>query len=258
MSPIRRVALRAGAGVVATSVLGVGVLGVEAELARRREYVSADSAPPVSSLIGAGSGAPLRLAVLGDSTAAGLGVTDTGDTVGAQVASALSTDLRRPVRLDGLGVSGARTADLDPQVSRALLQKPDVAVILVGPNDVTHLTRRSSVRNDVANAVRRLRAAGAAVVVGSCADMGAATAFLQPLRTVSAWRGRAIGAAVRAAATDEGGLAVDIGGETGAAFRSDPDRYLSSDEFHPSIEGYRLWAEALLPEVRVAAGVATS
>ncbi len=255
---IQRVVLRAGAGVVATGVLGAGVLGVEAELARRREYVSADSAPQVSAVIGVGSGPALRLAVLGDSTAAGLGVTDTADTVGAQVAAVLSAELRRPVRLDGLGVSGARAGDLDPQVSRALLQTPDVAVILIGPNDVTHLTRRSRVRADVAAAVRRLRAAGAAVVLGSCADMGSATAFLQPLRTVSAWRGRAVGAAARGAASDEGGLGVDIGGLTGAAFRADPDRYLSSDKFHPSAEGYRLWAEALLPQVRAAAGVPAS
>ncbi|HVE63521.1 MAG TPA: SGNH/GDSL hydrolase family protein [Mycobacteriales bacterium] len=255
MVRMRRVVLRAGAGVLATGVIGVGVLGVEAELARRRDFAGADSAPPVSTVIGAGSGPPLRLAILGDSTAAGLGVTATPDTVGAQVAAVLARELRRPVRLDGLGVSGARSNDLAPQVSRALVQPPDIALVLIGPNDVTHLTRRSQVRDDVAAAVRRLRAAGVEVVVGSCADMGSATAFRQPLRLVSAWRGRAIGTTVRDAAAGEGARTVDVGGLTGPAFRSDPDRYLSFDEFHPSAEGYRLWAEALLPEVRRAAGV---
>ncbi len=255
MSSVRRAAVRAGVGVVATGVIGAGVLGVEAELARRREYASADSAPPVSGSVGSGSGAPLRLAVLGDSTAAGLGVTATRETVGAVVGAALASAAGRPVAVDGLGVSGARSGDLAPQVSRALLHHPDVAVILIGPNDVTHLTSASSVRDDVADAVRRLRASGAAVVVGSCADMGSATAFHQPLRLVSAWRGRAIGHAIRSAAAGEGALVVDIGAETGPAFRDDPDRYLSADEFHPSAEGYRLWAEALLPQVRAAAGL---
>lgn len=255
MSGVRRVAVRAGAGVLATGVLGAGVLVAEAGLARRREYASADSAPQVSATVGGGPGAPLRLAVLGDSTAAGLGVVESPDTVGSQVAVALSSAIGRPVVVDGLGVSGARSGDLAPQVSRALLRPPDIAVVLIGPNDVTHLTSTSSVRDDVAEAVRRLRAAGAAVVVGSCADMGSATAFKQPLRVVSAWRGRAIGSAIRGAAADEGALTVDIGAKTGPAFRDDPDRFLSFDRFHPSAEGYRLWAEALLPQVRAAAGV---
>jgi lysophospholipase L1-like esterase len=204
---------------------------------------------------GSGSGAPLRLAVLGDSTAAGLGVAAPQDTVAGVVGSSLSAAVGRPVAVDGLGVSGARAGDLSPQVSRALLHHPDVAMILIGPNDVTHLGSTSSVRADVADAVRRLRASGAAVVVGSCADMGSATAFHQPLRVVSAWRGRAIGRAARAGAAAEGALVVDIGAETGPAFRADPQRYLSADEFHPSAEGYRLWADALMPKVREAAGL---
>ena len=240
---------------LATGVLGAAVLGAEAEVARRREYANASSAPPVSGRVGSGTGTPLRLAVLGDSTAAGLGVVASPDTVGAQVAASLSAAAGRPVALDGLGVSGARSADLAPQVSRALLHDPDVAIVLIGPNDVTHLTSRSSAADDVADAVRRLRAAGAAVVVGSCADMGSATAFHQPLRLVAAWRGRAIGAVIRDAAVEAGALAVDIGAETGPDFRDDPDRFLSEDEFHPSAEGYRLWAEALLPKVREAAGL---
>lgn len=263
MARVRRTATRTGVGVVATGLLAVSVLAVEAELARRGEYVSADSAPRVSGLFGdaaagAAGAAPLRLAVLGDSTAAGLGVTDAPDTVGAQVATRLSQALRRPVQLDGLGVSGAQSADLQPQVARALLRPPDVAIILIGPNDVTHLTSSGSVEEDVAAAVRRLRSAGVAVVVGSCADMGSATAFHQPLRVVAAWRGRAIGQAARAAATDSGADVVDIGAETGPAFRREPERYLSADRFHPSAEGYRLWAEALLPAVRRAAGVPAS
>jgi len=264
MAAVRRVAFRTGVGVLATGVLGTGVLAVEAEMARRREYVSADSAPPASGTVSpgaappgtapSGTGSSVRLAVLGDSTAAGLGVTATADTVGAQVAAGLATSIARPVVVDGLGVSGARAADLAPQVSRALLHRPDVAVVVIGPNDVTHLTKESAVRSSVADAVRRLRAAGVAVVVGSCADMGSATAFRQPLRTVAAWRGRAIGDAARDAAESAGALTVDIGAETGPAFRADPDRFLSSDKFHPSAEGYRLWAEALLPAVIEASG----
>lgn len=243
---------RVAKGIAVTTVAGASLLGVEALLATRREYLSAESAPSVGGTFGRAFAPPLRLAVLGDSTAAGIGVTRVEDTVAGRLAQAVA-DTGRFVTLDGLGVSGSRASDLAPQVSRALVHPPDVAVVLIGANDATHASRLALVRDDVAAAVRRLREAGVAVVVGSCPDMGAATAFLPPLRQVVAWHGRRVGAAVREAGRDGGAVAVDLGAETGPAFRSDPDRYLSSDRFHPSAEGYGLWAAALADEVRAAA-----
>lgn len=247
--------MRVAAGVALTTVAGGVLLAVEAVIALRREYLAAETAPAIRGEFGRAFAPPLRLAVLGDSTAAGVGVTAVEDSVGGRLARVLA-DTGRFVTLDGLGVSGSRAADLAPQVSRALLNPPDVAVVLIGANDATHRTDLDSVRHDVRDAVERLHAAGVHVVVGSCPDMGAATAFLPPLRQLVAWEGRRVGAATREAATIAGAATVDIGAETGPAFRSDPGRYLSSDEFHPSAEGYALWAGALAPEVRVAAGVA--
>lgn len=248
MGIVRRVA----AGVALTTVAGGSLLAVEALLVTRREFLPADSAPSVGGTFGRAFTPPLRLAMLGDSTAAGTGVTRVEETVAGRLAQAIG-DTGRFVTLDGLGVSGSRASDLATQVSRALVHPPDVAVILVGANDATHGSRLALVQEDVADAVRRLREAGAAVVVGSCPDMGAATAYLPPLRQVVAWHGRRVGAAIREAAAGEGAATVDIGGETGQAFRSDRKRYLSSDEFHPSADGYALWAESLADEVRAAA-----
>ena len=237
------------AGVLGLALLVLVVLGGEAVAAANRSYLSADSAPPVEGVFGAGGQPELRLTLLGDSTAAGVGAAGTNGTVGGQLASAID---RRRVRLSSVAVSGSRAADLGPQVSRALLDRPDVAVVLIGANDSTHGTRLRAVRRDVAEAVRRLRAAGVAVVLGSCPDMGAARAFAQPLRLVVAWQGRRVAAAEAEAATRAGAAVVDIGEETGPAMRADPTT-LAADEFHPSDRGYRLWAQALLPAVRAAA-----
>ena len=237
----------------------LAVLGAEAGAASRRTFVDADSAPAVRADLG--SGRPLTLAVLGDSTGAGLGV-DTGraeDTVGGQLAVSLAVD-GRAVALRGVAVSGARTADLAGQVDRleALLTAegrrtdPLVALIVVGANDATHLTGLARVGEELGQAVRRLRALGAEVVVATCPDMGSARAFAQPLRAVAGWRGRAV-AQVEAAATREaGGRPVNLAAETGPAFRADPATQ-SADEFHPSVRGYALWAAALLPATLAAA-----
>lgn len=242
--------VRAAAGVLGSGVLILAVLGGEALVTLSRTYLPADSAPPVEGSFG-DVGRPLvRLVMVGDSTAAGVGASSTSGTVGGRLASAIAADSRR-VALSSVAVSGSRAVDMGPQVSRALLGRPDVAVILIGANDSTHATGLGSVRRNVGEAVRRLRGAGVAVVLGTCPDMGAARAFPQPLRLVVAWQGRRVAAAEVDTGRRAGATVVDIGRETGAAMRADAST-LASDDFHPSDRGYRLWAGALLPAVRAA------
>lgn len=91
---------------------------------------------PVEGEFGDPGAERLRLVLLGDSTGAGVGVTRTGETVGGVLARRLAGPTRR-VRLAGAAIAGSGTGDLGPQVSRALLGRPDVAVLLVGTTDAT-------------------------------------------------------------------------------------------------------------------------
>ncbi len=247
--------MRIGAGVAATTVAGIAVLGVEMALAKRRTYLMGDSAPMVTGEFGVETDPLVRLVVIGDSSAAGVGVSRTQDTVGAQVALKLSA-AGYSVRLSGVAISGSRAGDLAPQVGRALVMtdRPDVALIIIGGNDATNLTPLDDVGRDVEEAVRRLREVGISVVVASCPDMGA-PAFARPLRDVVAWRGRRVADKTEAAATRAGALLVHLAQETSAAFHKDPHRLHSSDDFHPSAAGYRVWAQAILPVVQRAVSV---
>lgn len=66
-------------------------------------------------------------------------------------------------------------------------------------------------------------------------------------------RGRAVARAQNAAAAAIPGVGlVDLAALTGPRFRADPS-LLSADLFHPSADGYALWAEVLLPATREAA-----
>lgn len=192
----------------------------------------------------------IRLVLAGESTAAGVGADDTAGTVGGQLATALADDGHH-VLLTGVGVSGSRAGDLGPQVSRALLGHPSVAVLLIGANDATHLATGARMTGPLVDALRRLRSAGVPVVLGTCPDLRGVRAFARPLRDLYA----AVGRRVAARQAETGGLAgavvVDIARLTGPAFRADPTT-LASDEFHPSARGYALWADALLPAVRAA------
>jgi lysophospholipase L1-like esterase len=210
---------------------------------------------------------PLRLVLLGDSTALGVGVGRVTDTVGGRLAQLLaeqagsagplngtgSTGSGRRIELSSVAVHGSRSADLATQVARALLgPTPDLAVILVGANDVVGMRRPREAAAHLAAAVGRLRDAGVAVVVGTCPDLGAARAIAQPLRQLVAVQARRIARAQAAAVREAGGVPVDLAGRTGAVFRADAGT-LCEDQYHPSADGYRVWAHALLPAVLEAA-----
>ena len=251
MTP-RGLLLRGAGGIVAAGLVGLGVLAVEGLVAARRQYVSSDLAPSVTGTFGGGNTPPLRLTMLGDSTAAGLGVEETDETVGGRLSELIASTGRR-VQLDSVAVTGSRAADLGPQVSRALVRgAPDIAVVLIGANDAIHFTPLDELERNIAGAVRRLTAAGSAVVVGTCPDLGAARNFAQPLRELVGWAGRRVAAASEQGTVDGGGVPVDLSARTGPVFRADPGT-LSEDRYHPSADGYQLWALALYPAVYEAA-----
>jgi lysophospholipase L1-like esterase len=231
------------------TALAIEILALEAIAASRREYAAAESAPDLNGFFGDPADPPLHLMMLGDSTAAGVGVTSAEESVGGHLARLAAAE-RRFVQLSGVAVSGSRVGDLGPQVSRALLAKPDVAVVLIGANDATHGTSPRRLRPALVGAVRRLRSAGVPVVLGACPDLGAARAIARPLRDVLAAYGRLIAEVETEAASREGAVVVDLAGTTGPAFRAEPAATLSSDAFHPSCAGYDLWARALLPGLR--------
>jgi lysophospholipase L1-like esterase len=258
MSSIRRLARALAVTAIAGTVGGAALLAGEAIAARTRRYAKPDLGLALRSTAGPGNAPPLRLALLGDSTALGVGVDRMSDTVGGQLAALLADGPGgRRVELTNVAVSGSRSSDLGTQVARALVGvRPDVAVILIGVNDATRLGGSGGAPEQLAEAVRRLRRARVAVVVGTCPDLGAARAFASPLRQLIAWRGRRLARAQAVAVRAADGVPVDLAAQTGAVFRADAGTFCH-DGYHPSADGYRVWAHALLPAVAEAAAVAS-
>jgi lysophospholipase L1-like esterase len=143
-------------------------------------------------------------------------------------------------------VAGARSADLAIQVARAQLgHRPDLAVILVGANDATHLVRPGEAAAALATAVRRLRDAGTAVVVGTCPIWARYGRSLQPLRQIIGWYGRRV-PGPRPAPRAPPGRRWSTSRHKRAGFRADAGM-LCHDGFHPRRDGYRVLAYALYP-----------
>ncbi|SCG74348.1 Lysophospholipase L1 [Micromonospora echinaurantiaca] len=254
----RRLGRAAALSLLAGTVGGAAVLAGQAFLARHRQYAQPELGLALRATVGRSGAPPLRLVLLGDSSALGVGVARLDDTIGGQLANLLAEGPSgRQVHLSSVGVSGSRATDLATQVARALLgERPDVAVILIGANDATSLRRPADAAAYLGAAVHRLREARVEVVVGTCPDLGAVRAIAPPLRQLVGWSGRRIARAQTAAVLDAGGTVVDLATETGPVFRADAGT-LCHDGFHPSADGYRVWAHALLPAVAAAAAVAS-
>lgn len=256
----RRIATAAvygGGGITALGGLAFGLLVVEAKLARRIIQATPTGDPPVADgLYGAHlPGEPISFAVLGDSTAAGLGVHRPDETPGALLATGLSAIAGRPVRLTNVARSGSRSEALDGQVTQALTARPDIAVIMIGANDVTaRISPAVSVRH-LDQAVRRLLATGCRVVVGTCPDLGSVKPLMQPLRWIAQRASRQLAAAQTIVAVERGARTVSLGDLLGREFAADPVEMFSADRYHPSARGYAAAAMALLPSIAAALGL---
>src|ERR687889_2006982 len=169
---------------LAGAVGGVALLAGEAIAAKGRRYAKPTMGLALRTSMGPAGAPSLRLVLLGDSAAIGVGGEWLSETVGGQLARMLaegsSETGERHVLLSSVGVAGSRSTDLATQVARALLgDKPDVAVVLIGANDATGLRVPEEAAEHLGAAVRRLRDADVEVVVGTCPDLGAVRAVAQ-------------------------------------------------------------------------------
>ena len=192
-----------------------------------------------------------RLAVLGDSIAWGQGAARERDRLGPRLADGLT--LRGfEVELRVFAVPGARSSGLAAQVRSALAWPPDLAVVVIGANDLTHRVPVADAVRDLGDAVRRLREAGAEVVVAPAPDLSAVPHVPVFLREVVRAAGESLRRQQATAVLAAGGHVADPDQRGSRAFASDTSLF-SADLFHPSSAGYAVIADALLPTVLDAA-----
>ena len=182
--------------------------------------------------------------ILGDSTAAGVGA---DYQQGIAMGTTRQLEGTRRVEMSNLAISGARIGDvLRDQLPRALTLHPDLILLSVGANDVTHLTTVASMRKDLREIVTRLRAASpnVAIVITGSPDMGAPPRIPRLLRGIAAWKTRQVNRMFVAEAAGLSLTFAPIAERTGPLFRSDRSLF-AADRFHPNERGYATWIPVL-------------
>lgn len=246
---IRRVKVAIG-----LSALGLGaLLGVELIMLSRREYLSGDPGYRVSARVDPSSGAtdaaPVRLAVLGDSTVAGVGSPTEAESLPVLIAQRVADGAGRSVEVTGFGISGARTASLAAEQLPLDPGAFDVVVLVIGSNDATHATPWPSLRRQTAEMLERATAAGAPVILAGTPRFSGTQIIPEPLRTMVDRYAAVLRGEQRAAVAQRPGVRfVALASEASPRFVGRPDA-TSSDGFHPSPIGYGFWADAIAPAV---------
>lgn len=197
----------------------------------------------------------LCFAVLGDSLAAGLGAETADSLPGVYLSRGLAEESGRPVRLTTHALVGSRTTDLERQVDVALISPPDLALVIIGGNDVTARTRVSASASTLTAQVTRLTRAGTTVVVGTCPDLDTVAPIPQPLRTIASRWALALARAQRRELDRIGVPSVSLAALLSPEFRQRQDELFSPDRFHPNGAGYELAASLMLAPLCDAAGL---
>jgi lysophospholipase L1-like esterase len=198
--------------------------------------------PEASDPAGAAAGAEpaIRLAVFGDSTAAGVGAVSHRDALAGLLGAAVATRTGRAVSWRAVARSGATSLTARELVPGLVDEdwRPDVVVLAIGVNDLKNLRRLRDWDRDVPALLDAIaRATGEVpVIVSGMAPVSHFPALPQPMRMVLAVRSRAMDRVLRRVSGDRH-VPVDA-----AMIR---DGFFAADGFHPSSGGYRAWADRL-------------
>jgi len=185
------------------------------------------------------SAPPLRLLVLGDSTAAGVGAEHQDDALPGSLARELAGRWNRPIAWRAIGENGATARDLRKRfIEEATAQAYDVIFLTIGANDALALRSRSAFGRDIRSLLTSLREASpeATIIMSSLPAFMRFVLLPNPLRWNLYLHSQSLEAQARGIVAEREGMIM-----------SPPpppytEGFFASDLFHPSAQGYRDWA----------------
>lgn len=188
---------------------------------------------------------PIVYVALGDSTGSGVGARN-----GGYVARLFNRMVeRRPEsKLVNLCVSGSTTADvLRGQLERGVAANPDLVTLGIGINDIGHgLTLEQFARNYEQILSMLKEKTRAEIVVTNIPDISSAPRIPGSMRSEYQQQIIQFNKRLEEIAARHGATIFNVYTITTQELPSHPE-YFSSDGFHPSDEGYELWAQQMWP-----------
>lgn len=189
-------------------------------------------------------GGALRLLIVGDSSAAGVGARHQGEALAGQLAGVLAARLGQPVGWQLVAASGHRSEQALAQLRATDLAPADVLVTALGVNDVVEQVapQRALAALDGIHAHAVERAGVRLALHCGAPPMQAFPLLPQPLRWFFGRQAARFNKALALSVAHQEGRRVVLLPE---ALQRDASMLMAEDGFHPDPRGYALWAEAL-------------
>lgn len=186
----------------------------------------------------------VRLLVMGDSMAAGVGVDHNGDALAGHLAAFLSSGTGRSVswRVIARGGATARyvTRNFTARMHDPLTQwRPDIVVISVGLNDLLRFRRLTDWKRDIEHLtsdIHRRLGDATPIIFSGLPPVGHFPALPRPLRTVLASRARVMERALERVAERMRATHLPIPVHL---MEDETESFFARDRFHPSSRGYQ-------------------
>ncbi|HEU4769343.1 MAG TPA: SGNH/GDSL hydrolase family protein [Pyrinomonadaceae bacterium] len=188
---------------------------------------------------------PIVYVALGDSTGSGVGARN-----GGYVARLFNRMLehRAGSELLNLCVSGATTEDvLREQLRQGVEKSPDLVTVGIGINDIGHGFTIEEFAKNYEEILTTLKSkTNATIVVTNIPDVSSAPRIPSSVRNEYQQRIERFNQRLEEIARTHGVNIFDIYSITRRELPLHPE-YFSADGFHPSDEGYELWANQMWP-----------
>ncbi|MFC4257773.1 SGNH/GDSL hydrolase family protein [Marinobacter lacisalsi] len=193
-----------------------------------------------------GEGTPdRRVLVIGESTAAGVGVQGHDQGLASQLARLLHERTGQTIAWHTFGINGATLAELNDKLPLESLPDADVVLLSMGVNDTTGFTPRSRFREQLL-VLRQALKHGYPVPIQllSVPPMHLFSALPSPLRQMMGWRARQLDGVYQSLARQQPDEFLYLRYETVT-----DTSLLAEDGYHPGEGGYRLMATSIFAQL---------
>lgn len=182
----------------------------------------------------------VRVLVVGDSTATGVGAKSKQQTVAAYLHDRVNAS-----SLENYAVSGAVVADLNDQIEQADFSEYDYILVQIGGNNIIRFHNAKETAQELAKMLDELPTTDNLRVM-SAGNVGATTFFPFFMNPFYTNRTLAFHKEFASVVEQAGGVYVNLYMPPSKdPFVQQPDLYLSADGLHPAGAGYALWFDSL-------------
>ena len=197
-----------------------------------------------SGTVEAGSGEPLGLLFIGDSSAAGVGVDSQREALAHQTAALVAGQVGRTVRWKLIAKTGVNTREATELVVAQNPGAADIVICALGVNDATSQRNSGQFIKDYTALLQKVeqRTGNYAAVVSGLPPLHAFPALPQPLRWYLGQCAKRLDGALRNLCSGRSNMRFVPLTWSGAD-------EMAPDKFHPGKGQYRQWAHLVAQEV---------